>query len=178
MAAAGDVEADTPARTFLRILGDQIAFGRFRIGGFGPTIYDDDSREKEKVVGQLFRSAVKKPQYLNDLDDDDVIKLSIPFARAAVQEQLRREGRPELLITDRTLIEQLASLGCLLDPDSQQPITEGYVGERTKKARIGGKSVNAVCIRAAAFRGAWSDRQPGDHRSAETSPALNLIAAG
>lgn len=177
MAAAGDVEADTPARIFLRILGDQITFGRVRIDGLGPTIYYDDGREKDKIVGRMFRSTFCTLRSLTDLHDDDVIQLSLSFARAAVQGQLRQEGRPDLQITDRTLVNQLASLGCLVDPDDQQPIADGHVGERTKKARIRGKSVNAVCIRAAAFRGAWSDRQPGERQSIETSPTLNLVAA-
>ncbi len=149
IAAAGDVEADTPARIFVRILGDQIDFGRVRIGGLGPRIVDDDSREKEKVVGQLTRMPGRTPMCLAELDHDAVIKLCISFAQAAVQGQLRQEGRPELQITVRTLIDQLASLGCLVDPDNQQPIAEGHGGERTKKARIRGQSVNAVWIRAA-----------------------------
>jgi hypothetical protein len=165
--AAGDVEEETPARIFLRILGEQIEFGRVRIEGVGLTIESDDSREKEKVVGRLLRPRFPSATNLDQLPEDDVVLLSIPFAMSAVQEQLRSERRPELQIGARTLLDQLASLGYLLDPDDQ-PISKGQPGERTTKARIGGESVNAARIRAAALRTNWRGKKT-HQKAAETT---------
>lgn len=153
--AAGDVAAETPAQTFLNILGDQISFGRVRIEGVGPPILSDEPREREKVVGRLLRSAGRSAADLDAVADDEVIRLSIPFAMATVQEQLHRQGKPPLQISERALLDQFVALGCLLDPRDHEPILKGHVGEKTSKARIGGSSVNAACIRAEALRGAW-----------------------
>jgi hypothetical protein len=91
--AAGAVEEETPARLFLSVLAEQVAYGRVRIKGIGPTIDSEDAREWDKIVGQLDRPGMPLIHGLSEKTDEHVIRLSIPLAMAAVQDHLRRQGR-------------------------------------------------------------------------------------
>jgi hypothetical protein len=91
--AAGAVEEETPARLFLSVLAEQIAYGRVRIKGIGPSIDSEDAREWDKIVGQLDRPGMPLIHGLSEKTDEHVIRLSIPLAMAAVQDHLRRQGR-------------------------------------------------------------------------------------
>ena len=132
--AAGDVDSETPARIFLGTLGELHEFGQVRIEGIGPHIGSNDPREQDRVVGRLANLSQQFPSGLNPSADDRIIQLSIKLSLGHVNHHLRREGRTELKISPRTLLEQLASMGLLLDPNDQ-PIAKGKPGEMTKKAR-------------------------------------------
>jgi hypothetical protein len=146
--AVGAVEEETPARIFLDTLGELIAFQRARVEGIGRIILSDD-RDKDKIVGRLISGAPCNTD-LDRLPEDAVIALSIPMAMRAVQEQLRGQGRQPLQTSARTLLDQLASLGFLHD-EHNQPIAKDQAGEKTTKARIGGKPVNVARIKAEAI---------------------------
>jgi hypothetical protein len=178
--AASAVEAETPARTFLSILGELIAFERVRIEGLGHMIRSDEKSEKDKIIGRLvcdntWRSLVT----LDDVSDEDCIMLSIPLALKAVQEQLRGQGRPQLQISTRTLLDQLTALELLLD-DANQTIGKDQPGEKTTKTRIGGKSVNAARIKVKAFRTDWCVKTAPPSRAAGTTgmPAILPFSSG
>jgi hypothetical protein len=167
--AAGAVEEQIPARIFLSTLAELIAFGRVRIVGISAT-YGTEDRDKDKIIGQMVYSFKSYQQNFHQIPDEEVIVLSIPLALKAVQEQLRGQGRELLQVSVRTLLDQLAAMGVLVDPNNVDcQIVKNSTGEKTKKVRIGGKSVNAASIKVKAF--------PRDRSSlaAAPSPATGTI---
>jgi hypothetical protein len=155
--AAGGVADELPAAIFLRTLGELLAYGRVRLQGLGPAPgVSLDAHDRAPLVGRLQgKSAI-------GLAAGDVVMVPISLALAAVQGQLRDEGRPELRVSERALLDQLAGLGCLLDDDGRT-ITkdgdgeDGDGGKRTKPARIGGKSLRAARIPGRALLAAEAD---------------------
>jgi hypothetical protein len=172
--AAGAVEEETPAHIFLGTLVEQLAFGRVRIEGVGPSIGPDDTQEKRKVVGRLGPPGGRHLGGLSEATDAHFVELSIPLSLAEVQEQLRRQGRQELRIGERALIDQLAALGCLVDAD-YRPIAAGDGGKKTHKSRIDGKSMNAARVKATALRKiGGADDQPERHDTGTSGPSPML----
>lgn len=178
--AAGEVETNTTARIFLNTLSDLLSFGRVRIEGIGNDA--SEAREGDRIIGRL----LNKPGYrsgpsLDELRDETPVIIATRLAIGVVNENLDRQARPRIQVSEAALVKQLAALGCLLDPLTQQPIGENHVGERTKKARISGDPVNAICVRVSTLRGAWSTSQTpvsqtgGSNQGAQT---LRLVAPG
>ena len=172
--AAGAVEDETPARTFLDTLRELIIYNRIRIDGIGPWIDRSDRGEVDRIVGRLDNRSTPLPCGLNQDSDERVIQLSIPLAMKAVQEQLRGQGRQQLQISERTLLDQLASLGYLLDSDNR-PISEEQDGAKTYKTRIGGRSINAARIKAAVLRVAASDEKVPPHQATGTTGLPSIL---
>ena len=172
--AAGAVEEETSARIFLDTLGELIAYDRVRIDGIGPSIERTKHGEVDRIVGRLEQINMPLLYGLDQDSDDRVILLSIPLARAAVQEHLRAQGRQQLQISERTLLDQFAPLGVLLDPDNQ-PIMEGQEGKRTHKTRIGGRSVKAARIRRRVLRVGRSDNKDPQHQAAGTTEMTSIL---
>jgi hypothetical protein len=178
--AAGAVEEETAGRIYLSVLAELVAFGLVRIKGIGPTIDPDDTTERDRIVGELDRRGSRAPQGVGQLSDDDAIWLSIRLSLAAVQQHLRRQGRQPLQIGERALLDQLAALGFLLDADDR-PISAEDAGEKTTKTRVGGRSINAARVRAAALRldrDERGDSQPETSGTTETPLTLPFPATG
>jgi hypothetical protein len=151
--AAGAVEDETPARIFLNTLGELIAYGRIYIVGIDGTYVETD-KNRDRIVGYMVHSNSSYQKPFNLIGDEEIIVVSIPMALKAVQEQLRGQNRELLQVSERTLLDQLAALGVLVDPDNvKRLIDKDHSGERTKKTRIRGKSVNAAWIKTKAFQG-------------------------
>jgi hypothetical protein len=69
-------------------------------------------------------------------------EVSIPLARAAVQEQLKRQGRDLLKISDAALIQDLQAAGKLIPP----PTKGGSQGEKSHSVRVDGRKLRCVRI--------------------------------
>ena len=63
----------------------------------------------------------------------------------AVQKSLQDQGRQRLQVSEKTLLDQLADMGALVDRDNQ-PITAQFSGERTYKERLGSGSVRLARV--------------------------------
>ena len=73
--------------------------------------------------------------------------LSIPLSMEAVQESLRSQGRLQLQVSEKALLDQLATMGALVDRNNQ-PITPEYAGERTWKGHLDGEGVRFTRVPA------------------------------
>jgi hypothetical protein len=69
-------------------------------------------------------------------------EVSIPMALAAVQEQLRRQGRDQLKVSDSALIRELEVAGKVVPP----PTKGGAKGEKSHSVRVEGRKVRCVRI--------------------------------
>jgi hypothetical protein len=80
-------------------------------------------------------------------------EVSIPMARAAVQEHLRRQGRDPLKVSDSALIQDLEAAGKVVPP----PTKGGARGEKTHTVRVEGRKVRCLRIPRAELRddGPW-----------------------
>ena len=67
------------------------------------------------------------------------------LALAAVQDHLRRQGKPPLAVSEKALIQQLAGDGKLLDKDNQ-PIAPESGGDHTWAANLAGATRNVFRI--------------------------------
>jgi hypothetical protein len=72
----------------------------------------------------------------------EVYEVSIPMALAAVQEQLRRQGRDPLKVSDSALIQELEAAGKVVPP----PTKGGAKGEKSHSIRVDGRKVRCVRI--------------------------------
>jgi hypothetical protein len=68
-------------------------------------------------------------------EQEGVIAISISRAMGEVQKSLRSQGRAELAVSERTLLEQLCRAGMLLNQGGHA-LDENYVGEKTFRRRI------------------------------------------
>ena len=74
------------------------------------------------------------------------------LALAAVQEHLRRQGKPPLPATDKALIQQMAGDGKLLDKENN-PILPESGGDHTWAAKVAGETRNVFRISASELIG-------------------------
>ena len=79
---------------------------------------------------------------------EGLYELSINLALAAVQDQLRREGREALRVTERTLIEQLDAAGLIVPPETKE-------GKNTHQVRLAGEKLRCVRMTRAALGKGW-----------------------
>ena len=92
-------------------------------------------REGRPTVGRLIQPA-RGPR---------VVEVATQMALRAVQEHLRRSGKPPLPATEKALVAQLAGDGKLLGRDGR-PLAGGEGGDRTWSAKIDGKARNVFCL--------------------------------
>jgi hypothetical protein len=76
----------------------------------------------------------------------DLFLVSTNLALGAVQEALRRQGRPLLQITEQTLLEQLCADGRLLNGQGQA-LTPDSSESPTQQVRVNGQRVRCFVIR-------------------------------
>jgi hypothetical protein len=137
---AGAVEKEQPSKVFLKTLGELFAVHMVWVDTADGR---KESRSRAALVGKI---ADPKIPYISHAKDDTAINLSIPPALAAVQDSLRRQGRPPLNVSERTLITQLTADGLLLDEDNE-PLDKNDKGVKTKQYRIDGERSRCVRIR-------------------------------
>ena len=71
--------------------------------------------------------------------EDTVVEIWTSAALSQVQQSLRQQGKPSLVITDRALLQQLREDGVLLDEENNTLTAEG-TAEVTKQVKIDGKN--------------------------------------
>jgi len=74
------------------------------------------------------------------------INLCLSRGLEAVQESLRKQGKPLLQVSERTLTAQLGASGWLLD-ENNQPMDKEAKGVKTKQITVGGDRKRCVRMR-------------------------------
>jgi hypothetical protein len=132
------VRDQQPSEVFLATLRALIAAGRVRILGHVPSPELESALETKVTVGRRF------PARSNLFT---AVEVNATLALEAVQESLRRRCLPPLAVTERTLIDQLAGDGKLLDREGQ-PIDPKRGGGRTHDVNLGGRTVKVFRVAA------------------------------
>ena len=129
VAAVRDQQA---SEIFLDVLRTLVAYDGVRIRGLGPE--PGAGGDRRPLIGRIV-SLEAGPR---------AIEVATRLAFQAVQEQLRRSGKPPLPATEKALIGQLAADGKLLDRDGSPLVPKA--GRATRGAKIDGQSRNAFLI--------------------------------
>jgi hypothetical protein len=150
--AAGEVAADLPATIFLDTLRELIATEQVLLDGLGKWI-DPDKRDQDRVVGKkVCDSPPEKRCFQTDFGGSlrayfDVIGIRLSLALAKVQDLLVRQGKPRLAIKNQTLIQQLTTLGLLVDQNGK-PFEARSKGSKSAVLSLGGNSSRMVMFLA------------------------------
>jgi len=103
---------------------------------FGAVVVDDDlhSTTGKSVIGKkVYGSSVA-------VGGPELFYISTDLALGAVNKSLRDQGKAELRISHKTLVEQLRRDGCLFGEDRQPLAPQGDQDAPTKQLRIDGKA--------------------------------------
>lgn len=130
----GIVREQQASEVFLATLWTLMQQSQVKIRNWYPEGAPYDASSTKPLVG---RNVFASPAALQ------VFEIATSMAMEAVHESLRRQGKPALPVTERTLLDQLAQAGVLLD-EQNQPLSAEAGGERTRLARIEGTSRHRV----------------------------------
>ncbi len=143
------VKGQQASAIFLETLGNLLEHGKVRAVGWDGDC-DPELIKNRPLVGKFApakptsHAGYGKPKPA--FGEGDVFAINLPLALECVQDSLRRRGRPELKVTEPTLLAQLAEDGQLVDAEGE-PVTSA-TPEKTKAMRIGGSSLRAARIPA------------------------------
>jgi hypothetical protein len=169
------VKCQQASAIFLETLGNLLEHGKVRaVKWYGDCESPEELKNRPRVG--KFEAAKPlpyagygkpKPAYQNG----DIFAINLPLALEAVQESLRRRARPELRVTEQTLLAQLVEDGKLVDADGKKitPATP----KKTKAVRIEGASLRAVRIPAEFLiseKPTPEDAQPGGAQPGAETP--------
>jgi hypothetical protein len=168
------VKGQQASAIFLETLGNLVEHGKVRVVGWNGDC-DPELKTHRPLVGKFdplmpqscTAHAKSKPAFR----EGDVFAINLPLALEAVQESLRRRGRPELRVTEPTLLAQLAEDGKLVDA-AGKPVTSA-TPKKTKAVRIEGASLRAARIPAQFLIGAEptpADARPGGAQPGAKTP--------
>ena len=164
------VKGQQASSIFLETLGNLLEHGKVRaVKWYGDC--DPEDLRNRPLVGKF--DAAKPQSYTASskskpaFEKGDIFAIYLPLALEAVQESLRRRGRPELRVTEPTLLAQLAEDGKLVDAEGK-PVTSA-TPKKTKAVRIEGASLRAARIPAGFLIGA--EPTPADAQSGGAQPA-------
>jgi hypothetical protein len=159
------VKCQQASAIFLDTLANLLEHGKVRVVGWDGGC-DPELIKNRPLVGRF--DAAKPPSHAlygpskPAFREGDVFAINLPLALEAVQESLRRRGRPELRVTEPTLLAQLVEDGQLVDAEGK-PVTSATPA-KTEAMRIGGSSLRAARIPALVLFGpepSPEDAQPG-----------------
>jgi hypothetical protein len=143
------VKCQQASAIFLETLGNLLEHGKVRaVKWFGGC--DPEDLKNRPLVGK-FDPAMPAPyagygKSKPAFQKGDIFAINLPLALEAVQESLRRRARPELRVTELTLLAQLAEEGKLVDAQGKQ--VTSATRKKTKAVRIEGSALRAVRIPA------------------------------
>jgi hypothetical protein len=135
----GEAKEQQASEVFLRTLADLIQYGHVRIEGLtGPR-----EAENKLLVGRVVRDHFV-PGVSVAASNQDRLEICTSLAMAQVNNSLRQQGRPELSITERALLQQLREDGKLLDRNGDVLQADADPSRRVRFG--GGTQVRAFTI--------------------------------
>jgi hypothetical protein len=155
---AGAVRAQAGSEIFLKELRHLLAFGVVRVERWRPRGYSAVEHHAP-LVGRL-HLPVPAPGFPPDGGHPEVVEISASRAMAAVQESLRKQGRPELRISEGALYDELIAKGLLLD-NAGKVMTPDHGGPRSYNKRLDGGQIRLARIPASALGLAGGQAQCG-----------------
>lgn len=123
--------SQSPGEVLIAVLSDLVENRRIRIEGWR------HNRSDEPTPPCVGKSCPRRGEY-------EAIALNLGLCLEAVNESLRRQGRPPVTATHQALHAELRAEGRLLGPDNS-PFQPGDGSDSTYQTRIGGS--NLRCIR-------------------------------
>lgn len=129
------VKDQQASEIFLSTLRSLIENERVRLQGY-PNSGAGMASGQRPLIGKLARAST---------GSRDSFEVNTTLALEAVQESLRKQGRPALPTTPRALLEQLAADGKLLDEHGHPVGPEGQ-GRKTRSVSLGGSTCRAFRI--------------------------------
>lgn len=161
----GIVREQQASEVFLATLWTLIQHGQVRIKNWYPDGRLADATETKPLVGRSVAAAAPRDR-LQPTErcerGEAIFEIATSMAMEAVQGSLRRQGKPDLPVTERTLLDQLAQAGVLLDAQNQPLPPEGG-GNRTRVQRLeGGRRHNVFRISFQALAGEVGPMEEAD----------------
>jgi hypothetical protein len=136
----GEAKEQQASEVFLRTLAELIQFNHVRVEGL-PGQRDADGKP---LIGRVAGARPVPGVMLAGGANQDRLEICTNLALAQVNECLRKQGRSELKITDRALLQQLREDGKLLDQNGE-PLAPGT--DPTRRVRLDGpRQVRAFAI--------------------------------
>lgn len=134
----GAVKGQQASEIFLATLGALVEHGRVRVEGWASRGVSDPGLKYQATIGKVVPRQGGRPLALD---------ICTSLALEVVQESLRKQGRPPLPATARSLPDQLAADGKLLDRDGRAIDPEAR-GGKTHDAKLQGSTRKAFRIAA------------------------------
>ena len=152
----GTVREQQASEVFLRTLWTLLEHGHARIANWHVPSINAIAIQEKPLIGRTV-SGERRGGRLTPMPPrqpgSEIFDIATSMAMEEVQTSLRRQGKPELRITERTLIDQLVEAGVLLDQQNL-PIAPNVRGERTRLQRLeGDRRANVFRISLAALSG-------------------------
>jgi hypothetical protein len=144
------VKCQQASAIFLETLGNLLEHSKVRVVKWYGDCESPEELKNRPRVGKfeaatpLPYAAYGKPKPAHQ--KGDIFAINLPLALEAVQESLRRRARPELRVTEQTLLAMLAEDGKLVDAQGKK--VTSATPKKTKAVRIEGASLRAVRIPA------------------------------
>jgi hypothetical protein len=144
----GEAKEQQASEVFLRTLGELISFDHVRLEGMPRGSRDV---ENKPVVGRVVLRGLVPGDLVNGLANVERFEICTSLAMAQVNPCLRQQGRPELKITERALLQQLREDGKLLDANGAALAPDA---DPTRRVRLGGpRQVRAFAVGRRALLG-------------------------
>jgi hypothetical protein len=143
------VKCQQASAIFLETLGNLLEHGKVRVVDWNGDC-DPEYTKNRPLVGKF--EPLKPQSYTASststpaFQKGDIFVINLPLALEAVQDSLRRRARPELRVTEQTLLAQLAEDGKLVDAQGKK--VTSATPKKTKAVRIEGASLRAARIPA------------------------------
>jgi hypothetical protein len=135
----GEAKEQQASEVFLRTLGDLIRCNHVRIEGMSNRDMDN-----KPVVGRMVGSRPAPGVTVNVRTNEDRMEICTSLALAEVNTSLRQQGRSELRITERALLQQLCEDGKLLDQNGERITARSYSTRRVSLDGRGQKWVFTI----------------------------------
>jgi hypothetical protein len=136
----GEVREQQASEIFVATLAEQIRLGRVKVEGLS-----HKESAKKPLIGKVRGGGVARGGLSVPGQQGVMLEISTRQAFEAVQNSLRRQGRPLLKISDKALLAQLLHDGWLLGPDGQ-PVSSASSVEPTQRTRLDGRQVRCFLV--------------------------------
>ena len=161
------VRQQQASEVFLATLRALVMNGYVRIAGWCSPHTPPKDHENKPIVGRLVAPTHHAPPVPNG--PPDAFDIVTSLALGAVQDLLRRQGKPPLAATEKALIQQMAGDGKLLDKENN-PILPETGGDHTWAAKVAGETRNVFRILASELIGETTTTTPNAGGGAVTDP--------
>jgi hypothetical protein len=130
----GEAKEQQASEVFLRTLAELIQFNHVRVEG----LPGQREGEHKPVVGRVVEPRHGQGVFRAGGANQDRLEICTSLALAQVNDCLRKQGRSELKVTERALLQQLREDGKLLDTSGEPLAVDA---DPTRRVRLGGQQV-------------------------------------